>query len=135
MRKKIDPRRKRKKIVDRPLDKPGTKGLTLNHYIEALHKAGGIQTEAARALGVGRQQVSDMVARHEVLQKAIEEATETMLDEAEYNVHDAIKEGDLDVSKFFLDRKGKKRGYGRMNGIGNAGGITIHIGSEDEDVG
>ena len=127
--------RKRKRIKDRPLDKPGTKGLTLNDYIKAIHNSGGIMSEAAAALGVGRQQVSDMVARHEVLQKAMAEAKEQMLDEAEYNIHDAIKDGDLDISKFYLDRQGKKRGYGRMNAVGGPGGITIKIESDDEDVG
>ena len=79
----------------------------------ALRKAEGRKSEAARLLGISRQAMHDRIARTPHLARVITEIEETLLDEAEGVILGLLRAGDLQITKWFLDRRGRSRGYGR----------------------
>jgi hypothetical protein len=81
-------------------------------YIQALTDAGGIQAAAAKILGVNRSSVCRAVKRYE-LQGLLDEIEDETLDLAEGKLKVAIKKGDFRAVRFYLETKGKKRGYTR----------------------
>jgi NAD(P)H-dependent flavin oxidoreductase YrpB (nitropropane dioxygenase family) len=79
--------------------------------IKALKDADGIKSHAADALGITRQTVQERIAKSPKLQRVLVEIDEALLDMAEGNLFRHLKEGDKEITKYVLDRKGKKRGY------------------------
>jgi len=82
----------------------------------ALHKADGRPAAAARILGISRQAMHDRIARTPRLREVIEEIEQTLLDLAEGAIIKAVRAGHFPTIKWFLDRRGRKRGYGRAGG-------------------
>lgn len=81
--------------------------------IDALRKCGGIITKTAEMLGLAsigsfRQRIKNSP----VLMAVLDEIRMDVLDKAEDNVITAIKEGDKDLSKWYLTKIGRERGYG-----------------------
>jgi hypothetical protein len=79
----------------------------------ALRKADGRPAAAARILGISRQAMHERVARTPRLQECITEIEQTLLDLAEGVIIKAVRAGHFPTIKWFLDRRGRKRGYGR----------------------
>lgn len=83
---------------------------TIEH---ALRKSYGILTHAAKELGVTRAAVDYHVRSSPKLKAVVAESREIIVDHAEHNVMDAVvTKGDEGLSKWVLERLGKKRGYG-----------------------
>lgn len=78
----------------------------------ALRRVGGLATQAARALGTTRQNVHARIKRSPHLQSVIEQICEETLDGAENAVLKAIERGDGAMARWYLERKGRGRGYG-----------------------
>lgn len=83
----------------------------------ALIKNGGILAYAAAELGQDRRRVHDRVKNSPELQAFIAELAETHLDRAESVILKAIappagEKPDLATARWYLERMGKKRGYG-----------------------
>lgn len=93
--------------------------FTLKQIEQALRKSAGIQARAAELLeeatGIkcSRKVINDAVRRHPELQQASLEAEEETLDLAESVVVKHLHGGDLNAARFFLETKGKHRGYSR----------------------
>lgn len=84
---------------------------------DALRKSGGIMAEAARLIEQAtgqpytRQSVQARVKESPVLQEALEEGREMVLDLAETRLHELLREGDEKAVFFALKMRGKSRGY------------------------
>ncbi len=91
--------------------------------IEALQETGGLKARAARLLGCTRATVKSYIERYPEIQAALEEAEEDLLDEAESQLREQIRAGQLTAIIFFLKTKGKGRGYTeRVETTGKDGG-------------
>jgi hypothetical protein len=103
---------------------------------EALRKCGGIQVRAAAALqqatGISctRKVVNNAVQRSSRLRAVCNEILQEVLDIAEDEAIKKIKSGDTAMIKFFLETRGKTRGYTRRAELtGAAGGAVSIVGS------
>jgi len=109
-RKKVAKKVKKKKKVDGGLQKqPGC--ATIEDVEEAIKKAGGFISIAARTLGVTRQAIWKRVKKSARLKEAIDDIEEKYLDLAESELVKAIDGGERWAITFYLRTKGKKRGY------------------------
>jgi len=89
---------------------------------------------------MSRQGVYNWLARHPELEEVRKEAEDSLLDIAEGHVHTFVVNGDAKMIRWFLDRKGKDRGYTtRVESTGADGGpvsietITRTIVDPDEE--
>lgn len=78
---------------------------------DALRAGRGFLSEAARRLGVTRQAIAHRVRNSASLSAVEAECVETNLDTAESRLVAAIDEGAGWAIKFYLQCKGKERGY------------------------
>ena len=83
----------------------------------ALRESKGFFAEAARRLGVTRQAVAKRVRASATLSAVEAECVETNLDTAESRLTAAIEDGAGWAIKFFLQCKGKERGYHFPNAV------------------
>ncbi len=91
--------------------------ITEKALIAALRKWGGIQTLAARELGTTRQNVHSRIKNSARLQEVVAEVEEETLDLGEGHIVKGVRKGDKDLVKYYLDRKGKMRGYGPRSDV------------------
>ena len=80
--------------------------------IEALMNNGGVVVLAARELGTTRQNLAQRIAASSVLQEMLQAIEGEHTDVAEGHMLNALRQGDMRVVLWYLERKGKKRGYG-----------------------
>lgn len=85
--------------------------LTPEAVADALPATGAILSDTAKVLGVTRQALFHFLEKHPELQALRADVEEEMLDVAESWVVAAIKAGDQKMIRWYLDRKGKSRGY------------------------
>lgn len=115
--KKIQAREKAKKKRNtvaniKRADRPGIPNkFTVAEVRTALEKTNGFQTYAARLLNCSLQTVINYVKRYPELQEFCLSVEETVLDMAENNIRQALKNGDVEQSKWYLRYKGRRRGY------------------------
>ena len=84
---------------------------------DALRAGRGFLAEAARRLGVTRQAIAHRVRNSEALSAVEAECVETNLDTAESRLVAAIDDGAGWAIKFYLQCKGKERGYHFPNAV------------------
>jgi hypothetical protein len=88
---------------------------------QALRKCAGIQTAAASALeeatgrSCSRQLISKRVGQNPRLRRVCDEVLEESLDIAENELIKGVKRGDASLIKFYLETRGKQRGYTRRH--------------------
>lgn len=87
--------------------------ITQEQWIQAVRDSAGIVAAVAARLGIARQTVWENRKKHEWLEAAFKETTNESLDLAETNIQQAIAAGNLKVTMWYLERKGKTRGWGR----------------------
>lgn len=85
---------------------------TVAEVADAIRKAQGIKAAAARQLGCEWETVDSYIRRYKTCEAAYEQASERVLDVAESVVIKAIMDGSIEESKWYLVKKGRKRGYG-----------------------
>ncbi|OHV87921.1 hypothetical protein ORS3428_03850 [Mesorhizobium sp. ORS 3428] len=91
--------------------------------VDALRAHAGIKTAAAAALKVGKTTLYAFLKAHPNVMEAAADVDEEILDIAESQVVKAIREGDLPTVRWFLELKGKDRGYvRRVENTGKDGG-------------
>lgn len=101
--------------------------LTVAKIKEALEQSAGIRVQAAKMLNVERRTLYRWIAKHPELQDALADIDERHVDIAESNVLSAMASKDetlrTNTSKWFLERKGRRRGYStRVETTGPDGG-------------
>lgn len=103
---------------------------------DALKKAGGIKSDAAKLVKLTRQTVQERVEKTPMLQEAVRQAEEELLDIAESQLKKSVRRGDKDMVRFQLQQKGRKRGYGNSVQVGiddaQASAIVAGLGGDPE---
>lgn len=84
---------------------------TAEQVIDAIERAGGLQTQAAHILGCHRKTIARYIDKYVTVKEAYEAANETQLDMAEQSLFDQIANGNITAIIFYLKTKGKHRGY------------------------
>jgi len=77
----------------------------------ALRSSAGLQSTAAKKLGITISAVSKRIKNSPKLQRVMKEVCSATLDLAEGSLLKAIQKGELTAIIFYLKCKGKKRGY------------------------
>ena len=91
-------RRKQLKVTDRQI-------------AIALELSGGVVLHAAETLGVHRNTIHLRMIRNPKLRKIALDCVEDNLDKCEHWIAKYIQEGDKDMIRFYLNNKGRSRGY------------------------
>lgn len=92
----------------------GTKEiLKVPDILQAIRESKGMISVAAQRLGTSYQLLRKYADRYPEIQEAIDSFEEQRLDFAELKLTKKIQEGNLNAIMFYLERKGRKRGYGR----------------------
>lgn len=86
--------------------------LTAEQVIEALRAVKGIKLLAAQVLQCNRHTIDNYIAKYPTVKAAYDEQTQVVLDIAEGHLFTSISKGNLEQAKWFLQQKGKSRGYG-----------------------
>lgn len=87
------------------------KAKAKEQFVEAFRKAGGILKDACEKTGIPRRTIFDWRQADPEFDAACSEAQELMLDEAETRLVAAIRRGNFKAIKFYLEHKGRSRGY------------------------
>lgn len=85
--------------------------LSLPKATKALREHSGVILRAAEACGVSRTAFYNFMEKHPELAEVKRELDEELLDIGEANVVTNLKAGDGKTTRWFLERKGKDRGY------------------------
>lgn len=80
----------------------------------ALRASGGFVTLAAKKLKTTPKTVYDYLNRYPQLKAVKTEIEEGYLDLGELKLIQQMKSGKFDAVKYYLERKGKARGYGKQ---------------------
>ncbi|KFG66735.1 helix-turn-helix domain-containing protein [Microvirga sp. BSC39] len=101
---------------------------------QALREQGGLIAQAAVVLSVQRSTLYRFIANNPELEAVREEATEALLDTAEAHLARAVEAGDMKAIRFFLERKGKHRGYSTRVETTGADGGPVRLGGVEYEV-
>lgn len=109
---------------------PRRRTYTDDEIEEALHRAHGLISVAARMLSktgqkISRQGLEKVIMRSERLKQVCEDEDATLLDFTENKLYELIKAGDKTSIIFFLKCKGKARGYVERQEMTGADGTPL----------
>jgi hypothetical protein len=91
--------------------------------IEVMRQCGGIKSAAAQTLHVSRPTLYAFLKEHPEAQQASADIDEELLDIAEAQVVKSIKAAEMQTVRWYLELKGKERGYvRRVEQTGKGGG-------------
>lgn len=90
---------------------PARKKIPINTLETALEDAYGIVTDAAHAVGMGRQALHRRIARSSRLRAAVTAGRERLLDKGETKLVTAVDKGEAWAITLLLKTLGKSRGY------------------------
>jgi transposase-like protein len=94
--------------------------------LEALEKSLGVVTQAARTLGIDRDQHYKWMNNDPRYKARVDELQEVALDFAESKLHQSIQNGSDTATIFFLKTKGKKRGYIERTELEMTGQMSVN---------
>jgi Bacterial regulatory protein, Fis family len=83
--------------------------------IDAIKDSGGIITDIAARLGVDRKTIYNRLQADQELVDLLEEERDHCLDIAESHIRAALIKGDLKICAWYLQCKGRDRGYAPAN--------------------
>lgn len=101
------------------------KRLTPKSVSEQIERTGGNISAIARTFGVTRSSVYDYINRRTSLQALLKDERETLLDEAECSLREAVKRREPWAVCFTLKTIGKDRGYVEKQEIEHSGEAAI----------
>jgi hypothetical protein len=107
----------------------GTSKYTTQDFIDAIPGTGGIVSAIARKVGCDWATANKWVNEYPTVKRVYDAECESMLDLAESVILKNIKDGDTADAKWYLTKKGKRRGYGdAVEILGKDGGdITVNV--------
>jgi hypothetical protein len=105
--------------------------VSLKKLAKALYCANGLQTLAAKRIGISHGRVSQLVLEYPVLREVIDLALEKRIDFAEDILGKMIKSKNTAATLFFLKTRAQKRGYIERPQVEIGGDVTIRIKYED----
>ena len=91
--------------------------------LEALEKSLGVVTTAAKMAGIERKTHYRWMDKDSKYREAVDNISNVVLDFAESQLHQQIKEGNTTATIFLLKTKGKNRGYIERQEIDHNGGV------------
>jgi hypothetical protein len=100
-------------------------GYTAQTFIEAIPGTGGIISAIARKVGCEWNTAKKWIDTAPTVKRAYDAECEAMLDLAESTVLKNIKDGDTQDAKWYLTKKGKRRGYGDAVEVTGEGGGPV----------
>jgi hypothetical protein len=100
---------------------------TVAELTKRIEDAKGNIAAVARAYGVSRGTVYNWIDASAGCRQALDDARETMLDNAESILYKKVLEGSTPELLFFLKTQGKQRGYVERGEITGADGSDIRI--------
>jgi predicted transcriptional regulator len=100
---------------------------SVDELISKIEKAKGNIAMVARGLGVSRAAVYNWVSESAGCRQALEDARETMVDDAESILYKKVLEGSTPELLFFLKTQGKRRGYVERSEVTGADGGPLVI--------
>jgi len=101
--------------------------INASDLISKINDAKGNVSAVARAFGVSRKTIYNHIERYKTAQDALEDARETMLDNAESILYKKVLEGSTPELLFFLKTQGKRRGYVERSEVTGADGAPLVI--------
>jgi hypothetical protein len=106
--------------------------LAKKKVLAAIPDSGGIVTIIATRLGVSWATARAAVDAYPETAQAYADELERMLDLAESKLYDKIQQGDSQDVKWFLSKKGKRRGYADSVDV-TSGGKVIRVTLKDDN--
>lgn len=91
---------------------PRPQKFKIEVVLEAIKNTGGIKTEVSKKLNCSCRTIYDYIERYPEVKAAFEEEEEKVLDMAEGALFALIQNGDTSAIFYYLNNKGRKRGYG-----------------------
>jgi len=85
---------------------------TAQDFIAAIPGTGGIISAIARKVGCEWETARAWIDKYPTVKRAYDAECEAMLDLAESTLLKNVKDGDTADAKWYLTKKGKRRGYG-----------------------
>ena len=98
---------------------------SVKDFLDWIPGSGGIISTIAKRAQCDWRTANKYINEHPTLKAAYDAECETMLDLAESTVLKAIKDGDTADAKWYLTKKGKRRGYGDTMELTGEGGGPI----------
>lgn len=93
----------------------------------ALRACGGNPTAAAQALGMSSQGVYQRIEREPHLQNVLKDIERTQLDICEAKILRAIHNDDLPTLRWYMERKGRERGWGSRTEVTGPEGGQLNL--------
>jgi hypothetical protein len=100
---------------------------SVDELIKRIEDTKGNVAAVARSYGVSRVAVYNWMNESAGCRQALEDARETMLDNAESILYKKVLEGSTPELLFFLKTQGKRRGYVERSEVTGADGDAIPI--------
>lgn len=85
---------------------------SIKTVLKAIKNTGGIRTQICANLKCDRKTLFKYMNKYPEIREAIEDEEESVLDMAESSLFALIQNGDSASIFYFLNNKGRKRGYG-----------------------
>jgi len=106
---------------------------TANQMIEALREKHGNLSAAARFLGCDRHTVARYISQYSTVKEVADEERETLIDFAENQLFQQVKDGNITAIIFTLKTIGKHRGYVERQEVTGADGGAVMVKWDDEN--
>ncbi len=108
---------------------------TTAQMIEALREKHGNLSAAARYLGCSRNTISRYIDTYPTVKAVYDEERETLIDFAENQLFQQVKEGNITAIIFTLKTIGKSRGYVERQEVTGAdgGAVTVKWDAENNE--
>lgn len=102
---------------------------TTDQFILAIPGTGGIISAIARKVGCGWHTAARYIEQHATVKQAYDDECERVLDLAETKTIKAIEDGDMQMVRYYLSTKGRKRGYVERQEVtgGDGGPVTLRV--------
>lgn len=98
-----------------------------SEVIAQLKKSIGNVSHAARALGMSRAKLAERIARHPELREIVNDARQTMVDDAENALHASVINKEGWAVTFVLKTLGRDRGYVEKQEVEHSGEIAMPV--------
>ena len=120
-------------------NRPKELRVSKQEILDAIPKSGGILSVIARRAGISVRSLYDYRIKWPEINEAIKDSEEESLDLAESQLMDLVKMGNLKAIRYYLDNRGKKRGWGQRQNIQLESNMPIQpiicFGDDDESSG
>jgi len=105
---------------------------TESEVLEAIKGCSGVVTNVSEKLKCSWNSAQKYINEYESCIQAFKDEGEHLLDTAENKLKEAIEGGDMQMVRYLLSTKGKKRGYTEKQEVELTGEKLIYLEKQDE---